>query len=164
MNTCQGPACERPIEVKKHNLCYAHNQQRHAGKQLTELRPRRPRTSAECGMPGCTKGACSRGLCGPHASVAGRFHIEADDLVRLHEDRWCYGCSQRVDRIQIDHDHGCCNFNGSCGKCIRGTLCASCNTLLGRSRDKPSQANLQEYLSNAPHITFQEWKPRYKKS
>jgi hypothetical protein len=37
----------------------------------------------------------------------------------------------------VDHDHSCCPGKGSCGKCIRGILCASCNLMLGAARDNP---------------------------
>ena len=30
--------------------------------------------------------------------------------------------------LHIEHDHACCGGAGSCGKCIRGLVCASCNT------------------------------------
>lgn len=35
----------------------------------------------------------------------------------------------------IDHDHKCCPSKRSCGKCIRGIICSSCNKLLGLSYD-----------------------------
>lgn len=41
-------------------------------------------------------------------------------------------------RLRIDHDHACCSGRGrSCGKCIRGLLCISCNASLGGFRDDP---------------------------
>ena len=37
--------------------------------------------------------------------------------------------------LAVDHDHGCCVGEGSCGKCIRGLLCSRCNTMLGWAGD-----------------------------
>jgi hypothetical protein len=37
----------------------------------------------------------------------------------------------------VDHDHACCPGNVSCGKCIRGLLCDSCNRMLGTAKDNP---------------------------
>lgn len=38
-------------------------------------------------------------------------------------------------RFHVDHDHACCDYGGSCGKCIRQILCSGCNVTLGFARD-----------------------------
>jgi Recombination endonuclease VII len=41
-------------------------------------------------------------------------------------------------RFAVDHDHACCPERGkSCGMCVRGLLCSTCNKALGGFRDDP---------------------------
>ncbi len=37
----------------------------------------------------------------------------------------------------VDHDHRCCVGPKTCGSCVRGLLCANCNTAIGKFGDRP---------------------------
>lgn len=37
----------------------------------------------------------------------------------------------QATRMEVDHDHACCPGIRSCGQCVRGLLCHSCNLLVG---------------------------------
>jgi hypothetical protein len=39
----------------------------------------------------------------------------------------------------VDHDHSCCPGIGSCGRCVRGLLCAPCNKGMGHFKDDPDR-------------------------
>lgn len=39
--------------------------------------------------------------------------------------------------FHVDHDHFCCPSDKTCGSCVRGLLCYSCNSLLARAKDDP---------------------------
>jgi hypothetical protein len=43
----------------------------------------------------------------------------------------CAGCGRSMEDygrvFDVDHDHTCCPKRFSCGKCIRGLVCRSCN-------------------------------------
>lgn len=84
-----------------------------------------------------------------------RFGLTREEFAaRLaHQDGKCAICGRpdrgtdprtgRRVRLAPDHDHACCPGDRSCGRCIRGLLCATCNVGLGMFRDNP------EYLARA---------------
>lgn len=49
--------------------------------------------------------------------------------------------------LAVDHDHSCCPGKTSCGKCVRGLLCNSCNGALGMVADNVNTLrNMIQYL------------------
>lgn len=53
--------------------------------------------------------------------------------------------------LAADHDHKCCPGRYSCGKCLRGFLCSTCNRALGDWRDNPEIfIAAARYLYNPP--------------
>lgn len=51
----------------------------------------------------------------------------------------CGGLNLNGKALTVDHDHKCCSGRGSCGKCVRGLLCANCNTGVGMMADSPQR-------------------------
>lgn len=63
------------------------------------------------------------------------------------------GTEDPGDRLfSVDHDHSCCPKDRmTCGKCIRGLLCPTCNTMLGMAKDRAdvlraAATYLEEYV------------------
>jgi hypothetical protein len=60
---------------------------------------------------------------------------EYEELLELQNGR-CLICKKTEEengrRLAWDHDHLCCPGKKSCGKCVRGLLCTSCNLAVGR--------------------------------
>lgn len=70
----------------------------------------------------------------------------------------CAMCHTKFEEDQpvfIDHDHACCpDEKSSCGKCVRGLLCLSCNTTLGLIERKYDLA--RAYL-DSPRASSSRW-------
>jgi len=50
----------------------------------------------------------------------------------------CYLCERatgKTKRLAVDHDHACCPVTPTCGNCVRGLLCGTCNKIMGHARD-----------------------------
>lgn len=55
----------------------------------------------------------------------------------------------------IDHDHTCCPGTVTCGKCVRGILCITCNVRLGVIENKVFTGNAVKYLARSCRIDGQ---------
>ena len=77
-----------------------------------------------------------------------RHHISEEYYIELLNkfDGQCWIC-QASQATVVDHDHNCCPQTYSCGACVRGMLCSSCNTALGLFKDnKDTLTNALNYL------------------
>lgn len=134
----------------------AHNAQRHRGRELTEIRtvPRsRDGIYRECPIQHCDREVTRNGLCMQHGSIAYRMSVHEDDLQKIHEDFRCATCFEEGGVPNLDHDHECCPENGSCGECVRGAVCSSCNQLIARiERDIDTAKRIIDYLKDPPGV------------
>jgi hypothetical protein len=75
--------------------------------------------------------------------------VEAYDEMMAAREGVCDICGERDEiRLALDHDHNCCPGRVSCGKCLRGLLCRSCNKGLGHFGDDPARLEAAlRYLS-----------------
>lgn len=169
---CTGPACDRTSR-RRSGLCDAHHLQSLRGVELKPLAARRRngvrQLRDEQGHKQCIR--CSdwkpdadfaRDKRAPdgvsswcrRCSHLSQFNIlpqTYDDMLAA-QGGVCRGCDRPPadgQPLHVDHDHACCPQAGrSCGKCIRGLLCRSCNTALGLLSDNPAVLRqLADYVS-----------------
>lgn len=75
-------------------------------------------------------------------TLRGRYNITLEEFETLldSQDGVCAICEEIPEKWwYVDHDHSCCPGVRTCGKCIRGILCQSCNTGLGAFKDNPKR-------------------------
>jgi predicted nucleic acid-binding Zn ribbon protein len=51
----------------------------------------------------------------------------------------CEICGRSDSTLHIDHDHNCCSGEYTCGRCVRGFICGSCNRAVGLLNDDADQ-------------------------
>lgn len=74
-----------------------------------------------------------------------KYGLSEGEYMRLYEDQRgsCAICgvheSKLAKRLHVDHDHSCCPDRKACGKCVRGLLCAKCNTSIGQFESEPTR-------------------------
>lgn len=90
-----------------------------------------------------------------------RYRLPDGGLSRLiaEQSDACAACAEPFgkdwSKVHVDHDHACCPGTRSCGKCIRGVICASCNWGLGKFGDDPAKLrSAADYLDRHRSITM----------
>lgn len=78
--------------------------------------------------------------CGPDAKERSRRYtlqslykmtLEQFEEIVLRQEGKCKLCRRSDLALVIDHDHRCCPGKYTCGQCIRGVICNSCNGMIG---------------------------------
>lgn len=79
-----------------------------------------------------------------------KYRLRREDWERLFEDQdgLCAVCRDNP-ATHVDHDHNCCPGETSCGECVRGILCAGCNTAVGFIETNPERTqSVLRYIQN----------------
>lgn len=94
--TCKVDECERPVTVRREQLCRAHNDQRIKGLPFGPAPSRRIRGVTKCRIEGCDRPYRCTGYCGLHYSRY-RTHGHHDLPERLAPETTCPSCGERKD-------------------------------------------------------------------
>jgi len=98
---------------------------------------------------------CSR--CERSQSLKRKYGITLDDYEKTlaGQGGGCAVCrkTEAINgrRLAVDHDHGCCPGRITCGRCVRGLLCSSCNLHLGAIGDNLDHVEAMATYLRAAH-------------
>lgn len=82
-------------------------------------------------------------------NVRSKYNVSYREL-HAKQDGKCAMCGESPTgrHLSVDHDHACCPEDSSCGSCVRGLLCQTCNSALGVLENQPLRARAAAYLSS----------------
>lgn len=148
MKLCTESNCTQAPVAK--GLCMAHYQRKRRGTQTSgSVRPRKPRLT-ECSIPECTRPVNALTYCVRHYRMVTRYNLSTERILMLEAKTVCDICGvPRDKRFATDHDHSCCPGRDSCGECVRGLLCMTCNTALERVEQQGWLEAVRHYLDRA---------------
>jgi hypothetical protein len=79
--------------------------------------------------------------CRASGHILNRYNLTKERYVEILDDQGWQCLCGRTDVSSlwhVDHDHSCCpERKKSCGSCVRGIICSTCNTGLGFAKDNP---------------------------
>lgn len=139
---CESRDCDRPILAR--GLCALHYDREWKGAYLDN------NDWTSCPVPGCGRNKTDGSLiCGRCRQTRWRYGLTDESYLSMMqpENRFCAnpGCRD-TEKLHLDHDHSCCPYGKfptktrvSCGECVRGWLCRSCNTSLGQMQESPER-------------------------
>lgn len=170
---CSFEGCDRVYFSS--GFCSAHYQQHYQGTPLrpigTWVRELTSKVRNDLGEKKCS--TCDRWL--PEGEFTGRVASKSDGLsaycndCKYRGEMWrgyritpeeinsrlrvtdgcaiCHTWDSGGRRWHVDHDHSCCPGIRSCGECVRGILCGTCNSGIGMLGDDPVRVrNAVKYL------------------
>lgn len=137
---CEVPRCDRPVEGQ--GMCQTHVKHFRKTGEIKEIQVQQSRESWEptCWITWCDREPTSKGYCSRHNRVTHQYNLTVEQVQTLFDHPECDVCGSSdpgKKDFHIDHDHSCCDRPGSCGKCVRGLLCGSCNRAMGNAKDDP---------------------------
>lgn len=142
--TCRVDDCDKRVSAA--SLCSMHYNRLHRYGTTDLLEKEWP----VCPVPDCGRTMTGKSaMCGKCRQARWRYGLSDETYMLLMqpENRFCGnpGCGS-TERLHIDHDHSCCPYGKfptktrvSCGKCVRGWLCHSCNVTLGQMQESPER-------------------------
>lgn len=95
-----------------------------------------------CG--GYSRSACKRCTCFVQRARKHGMTLEGLTDLFAKQGFCCAVCGRAkgLHKLVIDHNHRCCPYKkngGSCGRCVRGLLCAECNQGIGLLGEDPGR-------------------------